>query len=271
MSNSQNTTPTENFKYDSITWDIHNISSWIIIPTLSGLGLLGNLLTGIVFCRRLKDKVDMIEYGSCYGFLGLALSDFLFCFVSMLTSFSSGMKMIFINRSLSFYSLIYGGFLKNAFIKCSTAVTVILAIYRHCAVVLRLNSQKYLKPGFVIITIMCSYLFWILLHLPLLWTWETKKVKCDTVVFTLLYAGLFAEDHTFQMTFKYIWAIMGFVLPVLLLAYCNAKLILVVQASNKRSRTTTSRRMSVTAGHQLRMNLTLIAVVVGYFILVLPG
>ncbi len=42
------------FSHDDIEWDLERITSWIIIPSVCSLGLLGNLMAFLVFLYRLQ-------------------------------------------------------------------------------------------------------------------------------------------------------------------------------------------------------------------------
>ncbi len=176
--------------------------------------------------------------------------------------------------------MLYGGFLLNVFIKNSIWLTMIMAIYRHLAIVRRINPQQYLKPGYIVIASVLSLIFWICLHLPLLWTWEKTALDCDiSGRHFVMSPGKFQLNPSLKQGSIITWAIVGFILPLCILAFCNVKLILTVQASTKRARSSlrpsgSARGASSSSSRQnahLCMNVTLIAIVTLLFILVFPG
>ncbi len=72
---------------DDIEWDLQHISSWIIIPIVCILGLLGNLLSFLVFLYRLQERIEMMEKGSILGMIALSVSDFTFCLLTLTSTF----------------------------------------------------------------------------------------------------------------------------------------------------------------------------------------
>ncbi len=149
-----------------------------------------------------------------------------------------------------------------------------MAIYRHFAVVHPINSRKYLNPLCMLAAILTTVLFWILLLLPLVWNWKITEINCPTQYdIIMLTDGPFLQDATLQKVMTYTWAIIGFVIPICVLAYCNINLILFVKASNKASGRGASGGKSSNnrCNAQIRMNITLIALVLAYFIFGAPG
>ncbi len=152
---------------------------------------------------------------------------------------------------------------------------MLMAIYRHFAVVHPINSRKYLNPLCMLAAILITLLFWVLLLLPLALSWETTKINCpaqDDVI--MLSQGTFLQEAMLQKALTYTWAIIGFVIPICILAYCNIHLILFVRAANRTSgrapsggRAGNNHRYNA----QIRMNITLIALVLAYFLFGAPG
>ncbi len=254
---------------DNFHWDLNLVSEWIVIPVFCVLGILGNLLCVVVFSARMQEKLEVIEAGSIWGMMGLAISDFLFCLVTLCSSYTQHTKMLYRKRTYSLYVVLYSGYFINLFIKTSCWITMLMALYRHFAVVNPINSRKYLNSAFMITAILISFLFWCLFLMPLLWSYETKEIHCpsqDPII--QLSVDIFLINLSLQQAFTYSWAAIGFLVPVCTLAYCNINLILSVRASSKKSvRQSTNVRNSA----QLRMNVTLISLIAAYFLLGLPG
>ncbi len=113
---------TENMQEQTVNytvWDFSTISVWIIIPVLCGLGLLGNALSVAIFSIRLKDASEVIETGSTLGIIGLTLSNFLFCLVTVSSTFVKESKLVYFQRTYSFYVQLYAEYFINLFIKVS--------------------------------------------------------------------------------------------------------------------------------------------------------
>ncbi len=256
-----------------LQWDLPKISEWIIIPVLCVFGILGNISCLVVFLARMQEKMEVIEAGSICGMMGLAVSDFLFCLITLCSTYTDGTSMFYTKKTYSLYVVLYSSYFINLFIKMSCWITMLMALYRHFAVANLIRSRKYLNPSYMITAVLASVVFWTILLLPMAWSWKTNEVVCSmhtTIIF--LRVGLFLMNPTLKQTFTYIWAIVGFILPVCTLAYCNINLILTVRTSNRRS----TRRPScgfTNSRHnvQLRMNITLISLIAAYFLLGLPG
>ncbi len=260
-------------KHEQFQWDLAKISEWIVIPLLCAFGILGNLSCLVVFFARMQEKMEIIEAGSICGMMGLAVFDFLFCLVTLCSTYTHGTNMVYTKKSYSLYVVLYSGYFINLFIKMSCWITMLMALYRHFAVANLIRSRKYLNPSYMVTAILVSVVFWTLLLLPMAWSWKTNEVACsmdNTVIF--LRVGIFLMHAKLKQTFIYIWAIVGFILPVCTLVYCNINLILTVRTSNRRSTRRSSSGMSNSRHNvQLRMNITLISLIAAYFLLGLPG
>ena len=142
-----------------------------------------------------------------------------------------------------------------------------------------------------VVAIVLSLIVWILLHIPLAFLWKPVTVHCPIGDIYLLNVGVFADDKTMKLAFTYLWAILGFAVPVVLLGYCNVKLIYSLHASQKmrsqesgsnsqqkkyprqsllRKDSPVSQRSTADKG-QRRLTCSLIAIVVMFFVCVFPS
>ena len=161
-------------------WDLNLVSKWIIIPVFCVLGILGNISCVIVFSARMQEKLEVIEAGSIWGMIGLAVSDLLFCLVTLCSSYTQDTNMLYRKRTYSLYVVLYSGYLINLFIKSSCWITMLMALYRHFAVVNPIHSRKYLNSAFMITAIFASFVFWGIFLMPLLWSYKTKEIHCPS-------------------------------------------------------------------------------------------
>ncbi len=260
------------WKTETAAWDLGMISHWVIIPSLCVMGLLGNSLTVIVLLVRLKEKVETIEKGSIVGMTALAVTDCVFCLITLYGTFPEDTDMVYDNWSLTLYFKLYGNYVQNVLIKTSTYVTVIMALYRLMAVVYAMNAQKVLQPVFPFLGIVCGLIFWVVLQVPLLWIWETREIKCsEGKTFIVLNVGRFEANEVFRETMTYIWAVLGFFVPVSVLAYSNVRLIIQVHITSKQTAGKQVSRQGHRQTMRLKMTTTLIAIIVCFFLFVFPG
>ncbi len=203
------------------------------------------------------------------------MSDFLFCLVTILYTYLSQYKVIFKSNGLSLFLAMYGGYLQNVFIKSSTWLVVILAMCRNAAISFPGVAKQYVTVKNTLYAMISCFVFWLLFYLPLLWVWTVQKIVCPngTELFHI-YLGQFGYDTDLRKSFTHSWTVIGFIFPVVILAYCNVNMIISLRTTIHR----TSMYMSPTSAQhhrrllaQRRMTITLIAIVVTFFILVFPS
>ena len=216
-----------------------------------------------------------MEKGAIIGMIGLALSDFTFCLVTICDTFTLQNQMIFQQKSLTYFLTISREFIQNTLIKTSTCFTVIMAVGRHVAVCYPMKARQYMRPSHTSLAMLFSFTFWLLLHIPLLWTFKVNYEPCPHPLNTVIYldVGIFVTDRRLRITFTYVWALLGFFVPVIVLGYCNCRLIQSLRLSRK-LRIKNSKRNSnfkSTYDSQRRISITLIAIVVMFLITVCPS
>ncbi len=173
------------------------------------------------------------------------------------------------------YVTVYGPYFQNVIIKVSTFITVLMTLYRHAAVSRPVSAKQYLTVCNTLCAIVTCSAFWFLFYLPFIWTWSIQEVNCknNSVIYGLM-PGPFQENANFKVIFVHSWSIIGFIIPVILLAYCNVKLIVSVRKSLTKSSSATStqnvrQRQRIAA--QRKMNITLITIVASFFLLIFPS
>ncbi len=226
-----------------------------------------------LYCRSFQ--FNQLFLNRIYIISGLALSVFMFCLVTFISLQLSEDNLVYQSRDAGMYATIYGPYFQNLFIKTSTSITVLMALYRHAAVARPISAKQYLTLWNTLMAIAFCFIFWTLALLPFLWSWKVKTVNCgpgNSII--VLDTGPFEENEIFKQFFTHSWSIIGFIIPVLILAYCNIKLIRSLHTSLKRS-LTGSHAQSARQRHrqiaQRRMNITLITIVASFFILVFPS
>ncbi len=220
--------------------------------------------------------VSSMEKGADIGLLFLALTDLLFCVLTILNTFLARISLLYTHKDISFYLTIYGEFLLNILIKTSTWCTVIMSLSRHIAVCYPMSARQYMRPRHTILAMIFSTIFWIGLHLPLLWTWNVKVIQCNPGIqhskqIILLDFGPFVKLKVISITFTWIWLILGFIIPVLILGYCNLKLVWSLRISRRFQDNNITRRNSRSRDIQQRITITLVAIVIMFFTCVSPS
>ena len=166
-----------------------------------------------------------MEKGALVGMMSLALSDLLFCVVTILGTNTPAAKMIYRKRDYVLYYTLYANWIQNTLIKISTWCTVILGVGRSFAVSYPITARKYLKCKHTVAAILTCSVLWMVLIFPMSYTFMVQELNCTHGTVFILLAGPFQENHVIRSTFIYIWFSIGFVIPLLVLAFCNFKLI----------------------------------------------
>lgn len=219
-----------------------------------------------------------MEKGALVGMMALALSDLLFCVATISGSFLHS-QIIHESRDMSFYYTLYGTCVNNILIKTSTWFTVILAASRFFAVSHPIKARQYMRCGHTVVAILVCLAAWICLHVPLAYLWKVQTVECDTGQAFVVTSGPFQENMALKLTFSYVWFVAGFAFPVLVLAYCNIRLIHSLKISTALRENDEIRHRGSSSAHskqsrdttQRRISLTLVIIVTMFFLLVLPS
>ena len=206
-------------------------------------------------------------------FPGLAVSDFLFCATTLLSIYVVKDDMIFSEKGISFFLTVYEEYFLNLFIKISTSVTVVMTVYRHLAIAFPFTAKQNLTARNTFFAVVASFAFWIIFLLPLLWTWKVYEHTCpDGTPYYILDIGPFEDNKMARKALTHMWSIIGFILPACVLGYCNVHLLLSLRHSYQSHRSVVQ---SIRQQHRLiaerLTTITLIAIVVSYFVLVLPS
>ena len=214
-----------------------------------------------------------MEKGATFGLLSLAGCDLIFCVFTIFDTFFLKDTMGYRERNISFYINIYGAFIQNILIKTSTSFTVIMAVSRHVAICYPMQARQYMQLKHTASAIIVSFIFWILLHIPLLWSWDIITISCPMQgELTILNIGKLVTNKALHMSFTWLWAILGFFLPVIILAYCNVRLISSLRKSKRLHITNTNNdSLETLHGIQDRISRILVAMVVMFFLCVAPS
>ena len=220
----------------------HNITDFIQFKNVK-FAHFGKL-SRVIICINLNFVgVDTMERGALVGMMSLAVSDMLFCIVTITSTNMPAAKMIYNSKDFVFFYTLYANCAQNILVKTSTWFTVILGACRNFVVSNPITARKYLKCRHTVTAIVLCTVIWILLHIPLAYTFAVRELNCPTGTKYLLKSGPFAENHKLRVTFIYVWFIIGFIIPVCVLAYCNTKLIWSLSHSVKLRRHDSSNRI----------------------------
>jgi len=169
------------------------------------------------------------------------------------------------------YVRLYAPYLQNVFLHTGTWLTVVMAVGRYAAICRPLQARHLVGVRPTGIAVLLTVVVWTLLDLPQIWTFNVVLFDCSPpgTRYYVLDQGLFVLRHNVQTAFTYVWAVVGFLLPVLLLSYCNVHLIRALRESIRVRRLYRVNPRATSPGS--RISPTLIAIVCMYLVLITPS
>ncbi len=226
----------------------------IIIPTLCSIGILGNLFNFVIFTYTLRQKIGQIETTAILGLIALGVSDLLFCAITVCGTFTTlhGDSVIFAQRNFLYCVRIYGNYLQNVFLKMSNNLVMFIAIFRYLASNHALYARANIKGLHAVACTLFSFIFWILLYLPLLWEWEVNVINCGGQELLFISLGKYYFYPLIERIFTNLWAISGFVIPFCIILFCNLKIMIKSFERFKKRSTTRTPKSSKTKRHEYR-------------------
>ncbi len=250
----------------------------IVMPTVCLFGICGNILNIIVLTRRrMQASMDCtMERAAYIGLIALAVSDMLYCTTSLPEAFKGTEQVIFDRKSFRMFYEMYGKYVQNTFAYSSTWLTLIMAGSRYAAICHPFIAREFVQASTTITGIVVTFVFWSLLALPYIWTYQVSEIPCPStnggegnVSYFMLDTGLLNGNPTLKTTFTYIWTFLGFFIPVASLAYCNFHLIQALRESYRVRKECRVHARTQQAGNKITP--TLIAIVAMFLVLVTPS
>lgn len=257
----------------SITESIKDVFTGIINPAFCICGILGNFINVIVLTRpRMQVAMDCsLEKSAQTGLISLAVSDMLYCMTSIIRAFMGRSQVVFHQRDIWLFIQLYGSYIQNIFANTSTWLTVILAAGRYAAICKPLHARHLVGVNPTRVAVCLTFFLWVLLQLPSAWTYTVVVIPCSIQTFYMLDHGPFVQNNHLKLTFAYLWATVGFLFPVVILAYCNVHLIRALRESRRMRKLYVYRVNPKTGSYGNRVTPTLIAIVFMSLVLVTPS
>ena len=244
----------------------------IIIPGVCTIGILGNLINLVVLTRKkLTSSMDTMERSAHTGLISLAFCDLLFCIAALPKGIKPNMEIMFTRADFWLYYNSHGVHLINVLTMTSTWLTVIMAASRYLAICHPLKAREIVDVKSTKIALISVFVICIFFNLPRFW--ETSILTtCNPrheVIAYYLDMGPLIQKEVLHLVLQWLWAILGNLIPLLILAFCNICLILALRESTRMRRQ--FRVHSNKAESHNRITPTLIIIVLMFFILVSPS
>ncbi|XP_052815162.1 FMRFamide receptor-like [Mya arenaria] len=245
---------------------------FVVIPAVCVFGFFGNILNIVVFSKKKMCKtLDEIEYCTTIFLIALAISDMMFCFSTFPHVFETRTDGIYGKKDFLLFYKLYAAFAINTFIMSSTLLTVITAIMRYTAICHPFHSRQFISFKKTIAAIVLVFTFSAAFNAPQLWRHAIEDVKCQgPEQFVRLENGKPFRDEKFVYIQRLLLAIVGNFIPLILLLYCNIRLVKALHESQQ-LRLLHSRDNSGCLSAHRRINITLITIIILFFVLVAPS
>ena len=246
----------------------------VLLPIIGLFGVIGNLLNLVVLSWRYKSRgVDVLEKGALLGLLALAFSDLCFCAGLLPFTQFYGTKTVYFSASLQMYHQLYTSYFQNVFLRISSWLTLLVGLARYVVICHPFRARIFIGLHGIRFSIVFTYVFWILFLLPMIWTYSVREwtpVNATSSIY-ILDIGYFSENKIYRMNFMYMWSLVGFAVPAIIVAFCNVCLIKALRESMKLRAASVRSSRNKDSDYTVRITSTLIALIIGFILLVSPS
>ncbi|KAK2154966.1 hypothetical protein LSH36_252g00011 [Paralvinella palmiformis] len=243
----------------------------IFRSVISMFGLLGNvLMLSFLSRKRLSLSCEGADRTVHNGLTALAVSDLLFCLILVPYGFVTNDQFAFASVNFHLIYVTYSTAFVNFFILTSTWLTVVMASSRYMAICQPFKARYLIGAKGTRVSLagvgLCSFIF----NLPRLFINQIEPLECyDGDYMYLRMSGLLAANSRAHTVYIWIHLLVGILVPLTVLAFCNICLIKVLHESNK-----VRRQYRVAVAHidsNYRITSILVTIVIMYIVLVSPA
>ena len=205
----------------------------VINPIILFFGVIGNAASVAVLRRkRLRHSIDEVEQSATSGLVCLALSDTAFCAIGLIAVLMpSQYTTLQDSTTWALISMYYTNFkapLLNIFMLTSTWMIIVTSIGRYMAIADPFNAKflvsvkhKYILPAAI-------FFISLLINFPQFMFFRIVHGSCyDGCYCYFRVPGLFHNSTWYHI----IWHIIGTLIPLVILIYCNCRLLYQVYRS----------------------------------------
>jgi len=245
-------------------------------------GIGGNVINLIVLSQRsLVCTMKRMERSAHYGLIALAVSDLLVCLTAMSSVFNKDGGFAHASFDFRLVHKLYSDGVINTFILLSTWLTATMAISRYIAICHPLQAREIIGKRFTVTSLVVVILGSVLFNVPRFLRKEPHSVVNGGHRMYFEYPGLL-QRHGGERAYLWTYFALGIVIPLCILVFSNAKLVMALRSSKKlRAQTSihhqpTSSRASSdveqAGDHSAnRITLTLIVIIVFFILLFVPA
>ena len=172
--------------------------------------------------------------------LALAISDLICCISLLPEGFKPKRQNYFTHMSFWMLYELYAVYIQNVFGHMSTWLILLVAISRWIVVCFPLTSKKHITLAKTAKVIIIFLLLWIILDLPYCWSYSFNKIDCSNSksvkVYYSLDVGYLLVNQTFNYIFVFTTSVLGFWMPISVMIFCTAQLVITMRKSQQLQR-----------------------------------
>jgi hypothetical protein len=197
----------------------------ILIPAVLFAGIIGNTVTmALLHRRRLQHSCSKTGRRVTAGLICLAASDMAFCVIGFLSVFMAPHSNVIISTgstwdSITLYYHNYKGPVLNTFLLTSTWLVISIAVARYDAIAEPFQLRDVKRDRLIKLLI---FLLAVSFNIPQFFQYKTMKHQCDNG--NICYFRLPGPMYRL-LWYHILWHAVGTILPLLILVYCNCRLL----------------------------------------------
>ena len=251
------------------TFTLQRILRNVVTPIICAIGIVGNIMNLVVLTHiRLRKADGAKDNGSHLGLIMMAVSDVLFCLAVFPRGFVPESASLFTSFDAKLLYQVYGTGLVTTFILTSTWLTVAMAMLRYIGICHPFMAKKIDCHLVSKILYFSVFLLGVLFNIPTFFQYKITNFTMDGQQFYLVDIGLMAQRKTFEKAFTISKAVLGIFIPTALLVFFNCSLIKALKESHHMRRQ--CHVQETTSRTSIRITLTLIVIIIAFFLLVIP-
>ncbi|CAD5124990.1 unnamed protein product [Dimorphilus gyrociliatus] len=209
-----------------------------VTPVICFVGIIGNVLNLLVLTRRrMQTGIDSMKKSAHLGLIALAVADLLYCTFLIILTFTDSNLVIYGSFSIFLFSKMFGMAIKNILSMFSTYITVMIAVGRYAAICYPLHAKQFVNVTATRMFILACFLLSVIIFTPNFWLFRLHTYSCygeHGIEYRYsLDTGFLSERPVAKKSIDSIQLIINFIIPFIILSFCNFKLIMALKASWK--------------------------------------
>ena len=256
--------------YDRVEYILYHY----VLPVTCCFGILGNILNLMILSRKsLTVHMERLEKCAHSNLIALAVSDLMYC----VTFLPHTCMPIFIHTSYMSPLVLYDAYhtaMINTFLVFSSWLTVAMAVSRYIAICFPIRAHQYLGILASLMDIGIIFICSVLFNVPRYFTKTIHKTACQEggySYFTI--PGALHIHPNAEFIYQWIYFVVGIIMPLIAVAYCNIYFIRALQSSrNLRRQHSSHGQEKTSSSSNVPSILTLtLSIIVLYLLLVIPA